>query len=165
MRLSLIVVINVSTDNLIMRVVKFIPLSFAFPSLLILLSLSLFLRAECAFLGQLMGSTCTFWDLRSAIGESVRLIFMESKGDKFFPLIWFPLDWYFFFFQLLEIGRLKWKNRYLWAGSSYNDNFEFVRLELISKQILFSVCLSILWSPGFLSLSKVYGLLTSFLWI
>lgn len=137
-----------------------------FPLCLFSLSLSLFLRAECAFLGQLMGSTCTFWDLRSAIGESVRLIFMESKGDKFFPLIWFPLDWYFFFFSIIRDRKIKVeKSWYLWAGSSYNDNFEFVRLELISKQILFSVCLSILWSPGFLSLSKVYGLLTSFLWI
>lgn len=80
MRLSLIVVINVSTDNLIMRVVRFIPLSF--PSL----SLSLRLEPSARVYFSVNGIDCIFWDLRSAIGKSVRLIFMESKGDKFFPL-------------------------------------------------------------------------------
>lgn len=97
MRLSLIVVINVSTDNLIMRVVRFIPLSFAFPSL----SLSLRLEPSARVYFSVNGIDCIFWDLRSAIGKSVRLIFMESKGDKFFPLTGslFAINIFFFYYS------------------------------------------------------------------
>ena len=55
-----------------MRVVRFIPLSF--PSL----SLSLRLEPSARVYFSVNGIDCIFWDLRSAIGKSVRLIFMES---------------------------------------------------------------------------------------
>lgn len=101
MRLSLIVVINVSTDNLIMRVVRFIPLSFAFPSL----SLSLRLEPSARVYFSVNGIDCIFWDLRSAIGKSVRLIFMESKGDKFFPLTGSLFAINIFFSIIQRMGR------------------------------------------------------------
>lgn len=99
MRLSLIVVINVSTDNLIMRVVRFIPLSF--PSL----SLSLRLEPSARVYFSVNGIDCIFWDLRSAIGKSVRLIFMESKGDKFFPLTGSLFAINIFFSIIQRMGR------------------------------------------------------------
>lgn len=101
MRLSLIVVINVSTDNLIMRVVRFIPLSF--PSL----SLSLRLEPSARVYFSVNGIDCIFWDLRSAIGKSVRLIFMESKGDKFFPLTGSLFAINIFFSIIQRMGRKK----------------------------------------------------------
>lgn len=101
MRLSLIVVINVSTDNLIMRVVRFIPLSFAFPPL----SLSLRLEPSARVYFSVNGIDCIFWDLRSAIGKSVRLIFMESKGDKFFPLTGSLFAINIFFSIIQRMGR------------------------------------------------------------
>lgn len=101
MRLSLIVVINVSTDNLIMRIVRFIPLSFVFPSL----SLSLRLEPSARVYFSVNGIDCIFWDLRSAIGKSVRLIFMESKGDKFFPLTGSLFAINIFFSIIQRMGR------------------------------------------------------------
>lgn len=94
--------INVSTDNLIMRVVRFIPLSFAFPPL----SLSLRLEPSARVYFSVNGIDCIFWDLRSAIGKSVRLIFMESKGDKFFPLTGSLFAINIFFFSIIQrMGR------------------------------------------------------------
>lgn len=93
--------INVSTDNLIMRVVRFIPLSFAFPSL----SLSLRLEPSARVYFSVNGIDCIFWDLRSAIGKSVRLIFMESKGDKFFPLTGSLFAINIFFSIIQRMGR------------------------------------------------------------